>query len=139
MIVLDSNVISAFMRRTPDPKVLAWLDGQAPESIWTTSVCVFEIRFGIQILMPGKRRAYLDQAFTYVLNNILAGRVLNFDTAAATAAAELAAEMRAHGLVIETRDLQIAAVCKARHAVLATHNTKHFLHTGIALMDPWAN
>lgn len=139
MIVLDSNVISALMRSEPDVQALTWIDAQPAESIWTTSVCVFEIRFGIQILVPGKRRAYLDQAFTYVLNNVLAGRILNFDAAAATTAAELAAEMRPKGLAIETRDLQIAAICRARHAVLATHNTKHFLHAGIELMDPWAN
>ena len=42
MIILDTNVLSALMLREADPRVVDWLDGQAPESIWTTSVTVFE-------------------------------------------------------------------------------------------------
>lgn len=137
MIVLDSNVISALMRREPDAKALAWLDAQPAESIWTTSVCVFEVRFGIQTLAPGKRRTFLDQAFTHVLEQVLARRVLDFDAPAATAAAELAAKLRPQGLSIEMRDLLIAGIVAARSAKLATHNTKHFMHAGIELIDPW--
>ena len=49
MILLDTNVLSALMRTRPDPVVVAWLDSQAPESVWTTAVSVFEIRFGIAL------------------------------------------------------------------------------------------
>ena len=38
MIMLDTNVLSALMRDTPDPAVVEWLDRQPTESIWTTSV-----------------------------------------------------------------------------------------------------
>lgn len=47
MILLDTNVVSALMRDTPDPAVVQWLDNQPAESIWTTSVTVFEIRNGV--------------------------------------------------------------------------------------------
>ena len=59
MIVLDTNVISALMRTEPDPAVVGWLDGLPPESVWTTSVTVFEIRMGLEILAPGRRRRHL--------------------------------------------------------------------------------
>ena len=36
MIVLDTNVLSALMRQTPDTKVIAWLDKQSRTSVWTT-------------------------------------------------------------------------------------------------------
>lgn len=137
MIVLDSNVISAFMRPAPDPKALAWLDRQPAESIWTTSICVFEVRFGINILAPGKRRTFLDQAFTRVLDQVLERRILDFDAPAAKAAADLAAKLRSQGRSIEMRDLLIAGVVAGRSAKLATNNTRHFLHAGIDLVDPW--
>lgn len=137
MIVLDSNVISALMRREPDPNVIAWLDAQPAESIWTTSVCVFEIRFGIKVLSPGKRQSFLDHAFTHILDHLLEGRVLDFDSAAATAAAELAARLRPQGLSIDTHDLQIASIVLTRRGTLATRNTKHFVHADIELVDPW--
>ncbi len=44
MIVLDTNVICALMQRAADPAVVAWLDGQPAESVWTTSITDFEIR-----------------------------------------------------------------------------------------------
>ena len=53
MIVLDTNVVSALMRREPDPVVVAWLDRLPPESIWTTSITVFEVRLGLEIHFEG--------------------------------------------------------------------------------------
>jgi toxin FitB len=41
------------------------------------------------------------------------------------------------GLLIEGFDAQIAAICRARGAVLATRNVKDFLETGIDVIDPW--
>ena len=47
MILLDTNVLSALMRSEPEAVVVEWLDAQPSESIWTTSVTVFEIRTGM--------------------------------------------------------------------------------------------
>ena len=52
MTILDTNVLSALMRTAPDPQVVAWLDRQAPESLWITSITVFEARFGLALLAP---------------------------------------------------------------------------------------
>ena len=57
MIILDTNVLSTLMQKTPDQSVVAWLDQQPRTSIWTTSVTVLEIRFGLQIMPSGKRRS----------------------------------------------------------------------------------
>jgi toxin FitB len=65
VIVLDTNVLSALMRDAPDPAVVQWLDVQPAESIWTTSVTVFEIRTGIDLLAHGRRRSQLLTAYSY--------------------------------------------------------------------------
>ena len=57
MIILDTNVLSALMQRSAEMKVVDWLDKQPRLSIWTTSVTILEIRFGLQILPQGKRRS----------------------------------------------------------------------------------
>ena len=44
MIILDTNVLSALMQQTPDPQVVAWLDDQSAESIWLSSITLFEAR-----------------------------------------------------------------------------------------------
>jgi len=116
----------------------AWLDAQPPESIWTTAITVFEIRFGLEILAKGRKRKALEEAFANALDEDFDGRVLAFDQAAADAAAVIAARQREAGCPVEIRDVQIAGIAAARKATLATHNTRHFDGTGITLIDPWA-
>jgi predicted nucleic acid-binding protein len=138
VILLDTNVISALMQREVDRVVLAWLDGQPPESIWTTSVTVFEIRFGLEILPTGRRRRTLEEAFVAMLEQDFEGRVAAFDEAAAQAAAGLAAGQRRIGRGIDVRDVQIAGIVAARRATLATRNVRHFEGLGLELIDPWS-
>ena len=137
MIVLDTNVISALMRSQPDQAVIAWLDRQPAESIWTTAITVFEIRFGLAILPSGKKRDALETAFDQALREDLGGRVLDFDATAAHEASRIAAHLRAAGRTTEIRDVQIAGITLARRGTLATRNTRHFVHTGVSLVDPW--
>jgi predicted nucleic acid-binding protein len=139
MIVLDTNVLSALMRREPEPTVVAWLDRQPSESVWTTAVTVFEIRFGLELLPPSRRRRQLEDAFARAVTEDFAGRVLPFDQEAAREAAWRAAERRASGKPVDFRDIQIAGVVAARRATLATHNVRHFQGLGIELVDPWAH
>jgi predicted nucleic acid-binding protein len=134
VILLDTNVLSALMRREADPVVVAWIDRQPPQSIWTTAITVFEIRFGLEILAEGRRRRQLEEAFAMALEEDFEGRVLPFDQPAALAAGRIAAEQRRP---VEIRDIQIAAIAATRKAALATRNIRHFEGIGIALVDPW--
>jgi len=138
LILLDTNVISAVMQRHVEPKVLAWLDGLPPESVWITAVTVFEIRFGLEILPEGRRRRQLEEAFAKALEEDLGDRILPFDRTAAQEAARIAANQRRAGRPVEIRDVQIAGIATARKAVIATHNIKHFEGLGLKLVDPWA-
>ena len=138
MILLDTNVLSALMRNVPDPVVVDWLDNEPAESIWTTSITVFEIRTGINLLEHGRRRKQLDQNFTRLLTDDLNGRVQAFDQAAALTAGIIAADQQRDGRMVEIRDVQIAGIAASRRAVLATRNIRHFEASGIDLVNPWA-
>jgi predicted nucleic acid-binding protein len=139
VILLDTNVISALMRRDPDTAVVSWLDRQPAESIWTTTITVFEVTTGLRLLTAGRRRRQLEQAFDALLAEELDGRVQSFDTSAAVAAGEIAAHRQAAGRTLEIRDVQIAGIATARRAQLATRNTRYFTDIGIPLIDPWAS
>jgi hypothetical protein len=137
MILLDTNVLSALMRNTADPAVVGWLDNEPAESIWTTSITVFEVRTGINLLEHGRRRSQLDRNFNRLVTDDLNGRVQVFDQAAALAAGTIAADQQRDGRTVEIRDVQIAGITAARRAVLATRNIRHFEATGIDLINPW--
>jgi toxin FitB len=137
MIILDTNVLSAMMYRTPDEKIVDWLDEQPRTSIWTTSITVLEVRFGLQIMPGGKRRSALIQAFDGVLDKI-GHRVVPFDVAAAQQAGDLMASRHKKGRSGELRDTMVAGIVLAQHAALATRNTAHFDDIFVPLIDPWA-
>jgi predicted nucleic acid-binding protein len=136
MIILDSNVLSELMRPKPEARVIAWLDSQPPTSIWTTSITVFEIRFGLQVMPPGKRRAVYTQGFERLLDGI-DHRVAPFDAEAAQQASALMASRKRRGRPRELRDTMIACIVVSRHATLATRNTLHFDDVSATLVDPW--
>lgn len=136
MIILDTNVLSALMRTAPDAPVVTWLDRQPAESVWITSITVFEARLGLALLPQSRRRA-LEAAFTRLLEDDLESRVLDFDAAAATSAASLAADRQRAGRPADMRDTQIAGIALARHATLATRNVRHFADLKVPVVDPW--
>jgi toxin FitB len=138
MIVLDTNVLSALMRQSPDKQVIDWLDQQPRSSIWTTSVTILEIRFGLQILPIGTRRSALIQAFDKALLDKIERRVAPFDTIAAQQAGDLMALRHEKGRVGELRDTMIAGIVLACRATLATRNTSHFEDLSVPVVDPWA-
>lgn len=137
MIILDTNVVSALMRDHAEPRVIAWLDRQPVESIWITSITVYEATLGTALLPKGRRRNALEAAFRQILDIDLDHRVLDFDRAAAEAAAILSAERRRSGRVVDIRDTEIAGIALVRQALLATRNTRHFADAGINLINPW--
>lgn len=136
-MILDTNVLSALMRESPDLRVVTWLDQQPRSSIWTTSVTVFEVRLGLQIMATGKRRAALTQAFDALLDK-LGQRVAPFDAAAAQQAADLMADRQRRGRPGDLRDTMIAGIVLAHHATLATRNVSHFEDLSPAVVNPWA-
>jgi predicted nucleic acid-binding protein len=136
MIVLDTNVFSALMQVSPEPKVIAWLNRQPRTSVWTTSVTVFEIRFGLQIMASGKRRTTLLQKFESLIERI-EHRVASFDETAAGHTADLMASRQNAGRPGDLRDTMIAGIVVARQAAIATRNTTHFSDISATVLNPW--
>lgn len=137
MIVLDTNVLSALMRTSPDAVVVEWLDKQPADSVWLTSITVFEARFGLARLPKGKRRSRLEREFDRVLTDDIANRVLALDEMAAETAAQLAAGRRRAGRPVDLRDTLIAGMAQARRATIATRNVRHFEDLDVPVVNPW--
>ena len=137
MIILDTNVVSEIMRPRPDQRVTRWLDRQPGASIWTTSVTVFEIRFGLETMPVGKRRAAMMASFEHWLREVVQKRIAIYDETAARRAAELGADREGRGRPGEFRDTMIAGIVLASRAKLATRNVKHFEDIASSVVNPW--
>ena len=137
MIILDTNVLSELMRPAPSPQVLAWLDAQTPDTLWLTCVSVAELLFGIARLPDGARKQAFAQAALGMLEEDFANRALGFDLEAASIFANMAATSERAGRPMGLADGQIAAICLAHNASLATRNVRDFDQLGLQLVNPW--
>lgn len=137
MIVLDTNVVSELMRAVPHPGVLAWVDAQAPRSVAITAVTAAELAVGVTLLPRGKRRASISAAVDRATAQFAPRLMWPFDIDAVEPYAQVVATRTRAGRPIDALDAQIAAICLARGAALATRNTRDFEGVGLEVVDPW--
>jgi toxin FitB len=133
--LLDTNVVSETAKPSPDSRVLAFLD--AVEGAQVSSVTVFELERGVELLPPGKRRRQLAEWLALTLGGPYP--IVPFDLDIARAAARLEVHLRRAGRGIELRDLFIAATAAKRGLRLATRNVAHFKGLGLELVDPFSD
>jgi toxin FitB len=137
MIILDTNVLSALCDPGRAAAPAAWLDRQPRSSVWTTCITIFELRFAVLRLAPGRRRDVLTATVATIVEQALGNRVLPLDAAAAEAAALLMATREATGRTVDMRDTLIAGIALSRRATLATGNLRHFADLDVPVIDPW--
>ncbi|TSE35959.1 type II toxin-antitoxin system VapC family toxin [Tepidimonas charontis] len=138
MKLLDTNVLSEFMRPQPAEAVTAWLDRLDPEQVWVCAVSRAEIALGLALMPAGKRQAALARAAQAMFEEDFAGRCLPFDERAALRYAAVVAQRMRAGRPISTEDAQIAAIALAHHLTLATRNVSDFEGIdGLKIINPW--
>jgi predicted nucleic acid-binding protein len=136
MIVLDTNIISEMMKPAPHPAVHAWLNDQAEETLYLSSITLAELLFGIGILPAGKRKDLLIQALDAIAV-LFKDRMLPFDSDAARHYAALAVKARAAGRGFPTPDGYIAAIAVARAYIVASRDTAPYAAADVAVINPW--
>lgn len=137
MILLDTNVVSEPLRPAPEPRVIAWIDAQAIETLYLSAITLAELRAGIALLPAGKRREALRQNLEDRVLPLFAGRVLAFDAACTPAYAASMAGARRAGRAIAAADGYIAAIAAAHGLIVATRDTGPFEAAEVAVVNPW--
>ncbi len=139
MITLDTNVISEMIRPIPDQNVLEWMARQSPRDLYITSVTDAELRYGVAIMYPGRRRRELESAVLRMIETVFDGRILPFDKDAAPIYAEIRASRRIMGRPVKELDCMIAAIARVRGAAVATRNQRDFEDCRVEVVNPWTD
>jgi len=139
MILLNTNVVSEPLKPAANPAVSAWIDAQAVETPYLSTISLAELRFGIAALPDGKRKETLRQNLNRRVVPVFGDRILPFGIEAADAYAELRARARADGRAIASVDGYIAAIADAHKLTLATRDTSPFEAAGLNVINPWAS
>ncbi|MCA3269371.1 MAG: type II toxin-antitoxin system VapC family toxin [Alphaproteobacteria bacterium] len=137
MFILDTNVLSELIKPQGDQVVLTWFARQSRSALYSTTINLAEIIFGIARLPHGKKKQNLDKNFSLWQKSGFENKFLSFDVDAACYFGLLKIKHKSHGHNVSTEDLQIAAITHAHNATLITRNTKDFASCGIALINPW--
>jgi toxin FitB len=135
--LLDSNVISEWVKPQPDRYVVSWLAEVDEDRVLVSVITFAEIRHGIELMSAGRRRARLIQWLTEELPLRFEDRVLAIDPPVADAWGVIMARSQKAGLSLGAMDAFVAAIAEARGLTLVTRNIKDFGHVGISLLDPW--
>lgn len=137
--LIDTNVLSEFSRKGgPDQRVKTWLKDAPPDSLFVSVLTLAEIRRGIELLSPCKRRDQLEQWLeTELLHSFIPGNVLPVTRAIADRWAVLSARAREKGMQLAIMDGLIAATAVEHELTLATRNTRDFAALPIRILNPW--
>jgi predicted nucleic acid-binding protein len=136
MIILDTNVVSEAMKPEPHQSVRAWLNHQASETLYLSSVTLAELLFGIRALPVGKRQDRLAKTLDGLMR-LFRDRVLPFDIDAARCYADLAVTARKSGRGFPTPDGYIAAIAAARGFMVASRDTAPYAAVSVKVINPW--
>jgi hypothetical protein len=137
ILLLDTNVISAIIRREMDPVVAAWFDRQVEAQLHTSVIAIHELRFGIERMPAGRRRTTLAQALGRFLELGFHSRILELDYRSAMASASIQARRESIGRPINLADCLMAGIALDKGARLVTRDVDDFQATGIDLINPW--
>ena len=114
----------------------AWLNDQAAETLYLSSVTLAELLFGIRALPAGKRKDMLAQTLDGLMG-LFRDRVLPFDIDAARHYAELAVTAKVAGRGFPTPDGYIAAIAASRGFIVASRDTAPYEAASVTVINPW--
>jgi len=135
--LLDTNVISEWVKPQPNLAIIAWLDGVDEDEVFISVISLTELRYGIERLAAGKRRNRLEEWLRNELPLRFEGRILNVDSTVANICGEVLARREAKGRPIGAMDAYLAATAEAHGLTLVTRNDSDFEDT-VTCLNPWS-
>ena len=135
--LLDTSVVSEWMKPRPNPGVIAWLAEVDEDRVFRSVVTITELRYGIERLPPGNRTKRLQQWLEEELPLRFEGRLLNIDYPVAEACGKIVARSEALGSRMQPMDAFIAATAEVHRLVVITRNTADF-RSVVKILNPWA-
>jgi toxin FitB len=135
--LLDTCVISEFVKPKPERRVIDWLNSIDPESVYLSAVTVGEIQFGINNRPPSNRRTELEVWLNEALLQQFGGRVLALDADTFVTWGKMTAEQKRQGEPQSIMDSLIAATALEHKMVLVTRNVADFKVGDLSILNPW--
>jgi predicted nucleic acid-binding protein len=136
--LLDTNVLSEFNRRgEPDHVVREWLAAADTNSLYASVLTLGEIRFGVNLLPPGRRRTQLEEWLDKDLPEWFEGRILSVDRLIADRWGQIRAQAQMKGRTLSVVDALLAATALRHNLTVVSRNVSDFSIVGLPVVNPW--
>lgn len=138
IFLLDTCVISELVARQPSPTVAQWVDSVDEDKLFLSAITIGEIKRGIEKLADSTRKSTLQEWLEDDLLIRFSDKILPIDTAVMLVWGQLAADLEKQGKQMPAVDSLIAATCLQGRLDLVTRNERDFAHSGVTVINPWA-
>lgn len=135
--LLDTCVVSEFVKPKPAKKVTDWLNTMDVDRFFLSAVTIGEIQRGISIMPASNRRAELETWLRDDVPEQFAGRVLSLDHDIFITWGKMMAQLKARGRPMSVMDSLVAATVAHHKMILVTRNIADFVHVDVSLFNPW--
>jgi len=132
VFLLDTNILSELVRRQPNDGVRRRFESAPNDKLFTSAVCIEEIRYGCRLVPNGE-----DKWRTVLAKVLIRLSILDFDYATAVRAGELRATWKQAGTPVGYEDGLIAAAALVAGLTVVTRNTRHFDHVTDLKLENW--
>jgi predicted nucleic acid-binding protein len=105
--------------------------------LFTSVLSIGEIRKGIELLPPSKKRSELERWLDSDLNGWFGNNLLPVTKVISNRWGVLAARSQREGRPLGNVDGLLAATAFEHGLTVATRNAKHFADLGVTVFDPW--
>jgi len=135
--LLDTCVISELIAKQPEPGLVQWIDSIGEEKIFLSVITIGEIKKGIEKLPDSRRKSELTGWLNDDLLTRFKDKILPIDTDVVLVWGELFANLEKRGRKMPAIDSLIAAIAVHGKMNVVTRNEDDFIHTGVAVINPW--
>ncbi len=137
MYLIDTNVLSEFIKPSPDPGVIDWVRRAAPRTLFVSAVTAGELRLGMEAMPLSKRRTELETWLDQGMPKWFSSNLLPVTKKIADRWGRITIQARRRGVTLSTTDGLIAATALEHDLTLVTRNVKDFTGLGVSLLNPW--
>jgi toxin FitB len=131
--LVDANVLSEPTKKSPNPKIIAWLS-ENEDRLILDPVVLGELCIGILAPAAGRQRTQLERWFEALVQTV---ECLPWEADVSRRWAQLVVELKREGKTLPVLDSMIAATALQHGLTVATRIVGHFKQAGVKVVDPF--
>jgi len=132
MYLLDTNILSELIKRHPNPHVLSRLGSKPAHTLFTSSICIMELRCGSAL--RDDFEAFWQKIAKEIISRV---NIVPVGEKEALAAGDILANLRKSGQTIGLEDVLIAASAITQQYTVVTANIRHFSRIAGLPVENW--